>query len=112
MSIIAHGISLAKLVGKLDIAGVNAIGEEFQAKVGGSPIPVIVDLSDVPFMTSIGMRTLLSAARPLTQKGIPLVLLKPQPIVQEVLTIAGVNYILKSYDDLETAIEALATIKQ
>lgn len=112
MSTIAHGISLAKLVGKLDIAGVNAIGAEFQKVVGGSRVPVIVDLSEVSFMTSIGMRTLLSAARSLSQQGVSFVLLQPQPIVQEVLSISGIDRVLKSYDDLEAAVEALGTIKR
>ena len=112
ISTIENGVSLVKLVGKLDIQGVNAINGEFAAKVSNSETPVILDLSQVDFIASLGMRVLLTAARELAKRGARLVLLKPQALVKEALSVAGLDEILKSYDDIYTAQAALERIEK
>ena len=112
ISTIDNGVSLVKLVGKLDIQGVNAIGDEFATKVGSARNPVIVDLSQVTFIASLGMRILLSSARGVANHGAQLVLLKPKPLVKEALVVAGLDEVLKSYDDIYTAQAALERIER
>ncbi|AFY37029.1 anti-anti-sigma factor [[Leptolyngbya] sp. PCC 7376] len=110
ISTLDNGVRLVKLSGKMDIQGVNQIGEEFALKISSTGIPTIVDLREVSFIASLGMRILLSAARGVANHDAKMVLLKPQPLVKEALTVAGLNSLIPSYDDLYLAMAALDPI--
>lgn len=96
-------ITHVALVGKLDMAGVDAIGDEFQGAVAGRGNPAIVDLSQVDFMASMGMGMLVNAARTLKQQGRPMVLLRPQPLVAGALELVKIQLVIPIVDTLEEA---------
>ena len=60
-------------------------------------------MSEVSFLASIGIRTLVINARAQSQRGGLMALLKPQPLVAEVLKTAGIDTIIPMYPDLDTA---------
>ena len=60
-----------------------------------------MDLSEVSFLASIGMRTLLSNAKALGLKGGRMVLLNPQPMVATALSTAGIDTLIPMHQDLE-----------
>lgn len=101
------GVRVAKLAGKMDIRWVNQVGDEFVVKIGSSNTPTIVDLQDVSFIASLGMRSLLAAARGVASHGGKLVLLKPQPLVKEALMVAGFDNVVETYGDFYQALAAL-----
>ena len=74
ISTLDNGIRLAKLSGKMDIQGVNQVGEELASKIGSAGIATIIDLSEVSFIASLGMRSLMTTARGVTNHGGKLVL--------------------------------------
>jgi anti-sigma B factor antagonist len=89
------------LVGKLDIAGAEAVGLPL-ATVAGQRMNVVVDMSRVDFIASIGMRHLVMAAKSVARASKKLILLGPTPLVTDVLTTAGLNDLLpivRSEDD-------------
>ena len=69
---------------------------------------VVVDLSEVSFLASLGIRSLLVPAKAARARGGDVVLLNPQPRVMEVLTLAGLTGVLKVYTDLADAVAALS----
>lgn len=73
------------LQGRLDTAGVDRIETRFTATVVPARRPTIVDLSAVPFVSSMGIRMLLSAARALSRDGVSLALYGAQPVVHDTL---------------------------
>jgi anti-anti-sigma factor len=81
------------LVGKLDIAGAEVIALPLATLAGGKK-GVIVDLSGVTFLASIGIRHLVSATKTLSRKGGKLVLVGPTDAVQDVLVTSGVTEIM------------------
>jgi anti-anti-sigma factor len=92
------------LRGELDVAAASAlsdaIGEILDS--GGS---ITLDLHQVTFIDSTGLRTIIGAARDLEGRG-PLVLERPSPRVVEVLDIAGIvgktpNLVLKENGEPE-----------
>jgi anti-sigma B factor antagonist len=107
ISELKSGIKQAKLIGRLDMKGTNEIDNEFAAKVGTTKGSVIVDMTEVEFLSSIGMRLLISAARAIAKRGGKMVILKPQPLVREVIETAGFDAIIPLYDDFDEACEAL-----
>lgn len=89
----------ARLDGRLDVAGVNAISDRFAFQVAGHDGPAIVDCSGVTFIASLGMGMLVGAGKALRRKGHSLTLLRPQPQVEEVLRTAGIHHVLEIVHD-------------
>ncbi len=83
-----------RLEGRLDAAGADTIGLRFTAAVAAPERPALVDLGGVPFVASMGLRLLVSAARALKLKGLPLVLYGLQPQVLELMEDAGMTQVL------------------
>jgi anti-anti-sigma factor len=81
------------LVGKLDIAGAEVVALPLATLAGGKK-GVVVDLSQVTFLASIGIRHLVSATKTLARKGGKLVLVNPNALVKEVLETSGVTDIM------------------
>lgn len=97
-----------KLSGRMDHAG----SVEIQASLAHLTEPpanaVIVDLSRVEIITSVGIRTLLLTAKALTSRGGRMVLLNPDATVTKVLAISGLDRAIGVFRDLETARANLA----
>jgi anti-anti-sigma factor len=96
------------LAGRMDILGVDAIAVPFAALAATDNRRVIVDLSGVDFLASIGIRAVLQNARAHKLRGGGMVLLAPPPLVEEVLRAAGVANVVPIVTDLEAARAALA----
>jgi anti-sigma B factor antagonist len=94
------------LTGRLDIAGAEAVALPL-ATLAGAKQGLIIDMSGVSFIASIGLRHLVSAAKALSRRGGRLVLLNPNDLVTEVLTTSGLTDLLpivKSEAEATTAV--------
>jgi anti-anti-sigma factor len=70
---------------------------------------MIVDLSGVDFLASIGVRLLMLTAKSLASRGGKMVLLNPTPDVMAVLEVTGIPAIIPVYSNLESAETILMT---
>ena len=95
------------LSGRLDVDGVRSIEAKFSAAISSKGKPAIVDLTECSFLSSLGMRMLLGAAKALRAKGSKLVLYNPQPLVLEALQTAGFGLIMPIEHDFAKAITHL-----
>jgi anti-anti-sigma factor len=77
------------LNGKLDISGAEKIALPLATLAGGKH-GVLLDMTAVTFLASIGIRHLVAASKALARRGGRLVLLNPNPLVTDVLTTSGV----------------------
>ena len=68
---------------------------------------IAVDLSAVSFLASIGMRTLVSSARALMNRGGSMALANPQPLVQQALVAAGIDSLIPIYPNIDEASRGL-----
>lgn len=91
------------LDGRLDIEGTQAIEQSFSFAATIRPLNVIVDLTAVTFLASIGIRLLITAARAQQSRGGRLVLASAQPPVRKVLEAAGVDQLIPLVDDVQAA---------
>ena len=98
-----NGIRLIKLIGQLDIMGVNEIEIKFAGYCSGENARVLVDLSQVDFLASIGIRLLTSNAKSLLSRNGRMVLLSPTSDVRSVLDMTGIPGIIPVYEQLESA---------
>jgi len=86
-------IKKVTLVGKLDIIGAEQIGLPLAA-VAGSRSNLVIDMIGVDFIASIGIRHLVMAAKTVARGAGKLVLLAPNPMVTEILVVAGLDQLL------------------
>lgn len=91
------------LSGRMDLAGVNAIDKAFTTMTAAPRMAVIVDMSDVPYMSSIGIRSLLIHAKSVTGRGGKYVLTGLQSDVRNVLEVSGIDKLITICDDLTVA---------
>jgi anti-anti-sigma factor len=98
-----NGISLIKLNGTLDIIGANEIGIKFAAYCSGDNVRVIVDMSGVDFLASIGIQLLTLNAKSLASRNGKMVILSPSNEVFNVLEITGIPAIIPVYSQIESA---------
>ena len=105
---LANGVTKINLAGKLDIIGAQEIDLQFNV-VCGSKKKVIVDLDQVSFLASMGIRTIVIGAKTINSKGGRMALLKPTPDVEKVLIISGVDTVASIVHDLDAAIGVVST---
>ena|SRR5688572_5222184 len=96
-------IRLIKLNGKLDIVGTGEIETKFTGYCGGENVRVVVDLSEVEFLASIGIRLLTLTAKSVSSRGGKIVLLNPTPDVHHVLDVTGIPSMIPVYSHFESA---------
>lgn len=98
-----NNIRLIKLIGKLDIIGTGEIETKFAGHCEGDHARVVVDMSEVDFLASIGVRLLTLTAKSVVSRGGMIVLVNPIPEVHRVLEITGIPAIIPIYSGLESA---------
>lgn len=104
---LADGVEKISLVGRMDSLGGYDINLRLSELVASRKLLAVVDLSEVSFLASIGIRTLVVNARAQSSRGGVMALANPQPLVAEVLKMAGIDTIIPVYPDVETACSAL-----
>ena len=95
------------IAGRLDIAGTDAIATQFTALAASAPRRVIVDLTAVSFLASIGIRALISNAKALQQRGGKMVLLVgSNESVAKTLETTGIDTLIPMFADAGEATQA------
>ncbi len=98
-----NDIRSIKLIGTLDIVGVGDIETKFTGYCAGEAPRVLVDLSDVDYLASIGIRLFTITAKSISSRGGRMVLLHPVPEVKHILEVTGIPVIIPVLDGFESA---------
>jgi anti-anti-sigma factor len=96
------------LTGRLDTAGVGLIESRFFAGIVPRGRPTVVDLGELQFLASLGIRMLISTARSLSSKGARLAMYNATPGVMEVIEMTALHEIVPN---AATEAEALALVR-
>ena len=95
------------LVGTMDIAGIHAIDMKFHGYTAARRRPTLVDLSGLELITSLGMGVFISCARSMLRYGARMVLLNPQPVVEEAMKSVGLGEAVPIVHSQEEAMRIL-----
>ena len=98
-------INRIALDGRLDVVGVQAAEADFNAAVAATP-NVIVDLSKVPFIASLGIRMLVAGAQTQAKLGGKMVLVAPDEMTRRILKTTGLDQMVTVRSDLNEALAA------
>ena len=100
-------VRLIKLSGTLDLYGVSDVEIDFVSLCTGDNVCVLVDLSKVDYISSIGIPLLINSAKSLARQGGKMALLNPKKSVENVLELTGIPLIIPIYDNVQTAVTEL-----
>ena len=106
---LGQGIKEIELAGRLDLEGSSAIYAQFTNHVAIEKAGVLVDMTHVDYIASIGMRLLISNAKALSKHGGKIVLFNHSPLVRGVLETSGLDQLIPIFDDHQSACEYLVT---
>ncbi len=98
-----NGIRLIQLSGTLDMNGTYSIEVQFVRACEGDHVRVIVDLTKVSYISSVGIPMLVNAAKSVAAHGGKMVLLNPQNAVADVLELTGITEVIPIYKDIDSA---------
>src|SRR5262245_39254965 len=93
--------------GRLDTDGVGKIELQFTSHTVPRGKPLLLDMSEVTFLSSLGLRMLLTVAKALDRRGAKMALLNPQPPVREILRLSGFDQLIPVHQDEGTAMAFL-----
>lgn len=101
------GVCRIQFDGRLDMAGVEMAEGPFNEVLAAEPATVVVDLSRVSFISSVGLRLLMTSGKTLAKRGARLILLNPDEMACKVLKSTGIDKVLPVFDSLEAALRSL-----
>lgn len=96
------------LSGRMDLAGVKSIEKDFDRMTEAPRMYIIVDMSGVPYMSSIGIRALLIHAKSVASRKGKYALAGMQSDVKNVLEVSGIDQLIKICDSLDEAVSYIA----
>jgi anti-anti-sigma factor len=102
-NLMENGIRLIKLIGRLDTRGASEIETKFASFCAGDDIRVIVDLADVDFLASSGIRLITQTERSVFKRCGKMALINPNPEIQNILEMTGIPETIPLYSQLESA---------
>src|SRR5271169_5065722 len=95
-----NGITRVVLEGRMDIEGAQAVDLRMNV-IAGSARQLLIDLSGVSFLGSMGLRSILVPAQAVKRRGGKIVLFNPTQMVEEVLRCTNMINILPVCHDME-----------
>jgi len=102
------GVTKAALGGRMDIEGAQAVDMRFSV-LGGAKKKLVVDMTDLDFIGSMGLRTLMMCARTIKAKGGKMAIANAQPNVLKVLDSISIGDVVSVNPSLESAVAAVST---
>ena len=90
--------------GRLDGVGAPEVEAHCRALIDGSDVRLLLDLAEVEYISSAGLRSLLVVAKQIKAAGGVLVLCCLTPMVREVMEISGFDKILTLSADRDAAL--------
>jgi anti-anti-sigma factor len=100
------GITRVLLDGRLDIQGAAAVDLRMNILAGSSKF-LLIDLTNVSFLGSMGLRSIVIPAKAVSRRGGKVALFGPIPMVEEVLKASNIDEIIPIFHDLDSAVAAL-----
>ena len=108
VSSLANNVTLVQAMGRVDSMSANQFGEALSDEIDNGNLHLVLDLSGVDYMSSAGLREIVSALKKVkkTDVGGDLRLAQPSERVREVLEMSGLDTIFQIYSSQDEAINS------
>ncbi|MBN1484498.1 MAG: STAS domain-containing protein [Chloroflexia bacterium] len=104
---VVDGVQVVSVSGSVDAGTAEKFEQGLMPLTQGQEPRVLVDMSDLSYMSSAGLRILLSAQKAAKAQSGEVILVAMQEPVQEVFAMVGFDVLFRSFPTLEQALEAL-----
>ena len=104
-------VAVAAPVGRIDHAGaavLEAALSPLLVQAGTAKHAVILDFAGVEYISSVGLRVLMIAAKQMKGHGARIVIAGPQPVVAEIFAISRFDRVLEIAPSVKKALEWLS----
>jgi anti-anti-sigma factor len=105
---IIDGSLILKPSRRIDSSSAKAFEDEASALVDAGPKKVVIDASDLDYISSAGLRVILTTAKKAKAAGGGLTIACARANVKEVLTVIGFDSIFGLHDSVDAARASLA----
>jgi anti-sigma B factor antagonist len=97
INVTAHNsVTLIEVNGRIDSMNANQLGDALSSEIDGGHLQLVLDLANVEYMSSAGLREIVSALKKVRGKG-DVRIAQPSHRVREVLEMAGLDTIFQIY---------------
>ena len=104
-------VVVAAPVGRIDHSAAGQLEQELMPLIKESPDAnggVILDFAGVEYISSVGLRILMIAAREMRGRGAPIAVAGLRPVVSEIFAISRFDRVLDVFPSVRSAIEKLS----
>lgn len=102
-----NGAVIVTPVGSMDATTTNIFVNACQERLNAGSPKMAVDLSEIGYMSSAGLRGVLTVLKASRAQGATVVFCCLQPMVAEVFKISGFSTMMAIFDNLDAAIASL-----
>lgn len=96
--------TIIRIHGNMDVHNTHAIEKELIQMLEKATKSVVYDLKDVAYVSSAGLRILISSLKFCQEKGMKIALAGLRPAVEKVFEVVGMQTIFAVYPDLDSAL--------
>jgi anti-sigma B factor antagonist len=104
----ANGVFILVLEGRIDSEGVDSLDLRLQAAASQNKYKMILDMTDVRYINSVGLRVLADMLTRCKQNGGDLKLASLNSKVRRILEIIGFDRFFSVHDTVDEAVTAFA----
>jgi anti-sigma B factor antagonist len=104
-------VAVATPAGRIDHAGAAVLEQALSpllVQAGAAKHAVVLDFAGVEYISSVGLRVLMIAAKQMKGHGARIVIAAPTPVVAEILAISRFDRVLEIAPSVRKAIEWLS----
>lgn len=98
--------TLVEAIGRIDSMNANQFGEALVGEIEKGRVQLVLDLAQVDYMSSAGLREIVKALKMVKRNDGDLRIAQPSERVLEVLEMAGLDTILQIFDSQEKALQS------
>lgn len=102
-----NGVTVIKPVGNMDATTTTIFVTACQDCLAKKSTKILVDLAGVEYMSSAGLRGILTVLKASRGQSVPVAVCSLQPMVAEVFKISGFSSMMPIHDTPEAALTAL-----
>ncbi|TAJ43855.1 STAS domain-containing protein [Methanofollis fontis] len=106
---IINGTPVVPVSGRIDASTAADLEQELASAVRDGASSVVVDMTDLDYISSSGLRVLLAAKKNLSRGGGTLKIAAMKPFVREVFEISGFLRIFPVYPGVDEALQEKGT---
>jgi anti-anti-sigma factor len=107
---LAHhdGIAVVSIGGEIDLSTAPAFEAAIARALDDEPPVLVIELSDVSFMASVGLR-ILAATHEKVSKSVEVAVVAGNPATSRPMQLTGLDKVLSLYPTLDDALTAMGT---